>query len=237
MADFGVSEGVAAWDAWEAFAAAQAAAEASAAAEAAGAGAGAAAGGLFGSGALSGAAGASGGLTAADTALASQFAEGAGGLYGAAAEGAPSAGMISSAYGPAAELMGPQISESMLGPGGGAEGLGANGEGGMLDELKAKGIKALNKVGGAYNKLPGPVQSMVASQLMPHGQQAPVSAAPAPHGQPMPAMPSQPTSQMQPYAAKPFGSSYGPSQDDAGISPQLLALLKKLKAQQGGLYA
>lgn len=195
-----------------------------------------------------------GGLTAAELAAMSSVGGGAevGGLLGASEAAAPAT--FGSIYGAGAYGAGDTVTNSLLansaypaaleeGPGAAAaqgSGLGANSFATPYDELKYKAIGALNKAGGAYNKLPGPVQGMLAGQtlsaMMPKQGQPPpqMGMRPQPQG---PAQPSTPTYNQQPYQAQSFGSQYGKTNSILGgqqITPELLALLKKL---QGAGYA
>lgn len=106
------------------------------------------------------------------------------------------------------------------------------------EQMKYKGLNALNKVGGAYNKLPAPVQGLLASSLMPKPEpQMQAAQRPAPHPQSAPP-PSTPTYGGQGYQAHGFGSQYGQGQEGLlGMSPEQIAMLKRLLAQQGGSYA
>lgn len=111
---------------------------------------------------------------------------------------------------------------------------------GMYEDLKYKALNALNKTGGAYNKLPGPVQGMLASSamkgLLGPGEASPMAPPNRPPAQGMPPPQSAPTYNAQPYQAQSFGSSYGGQpQGLLGMSPEQIAMLKKMLA--GGSYA
>lgn len=259
MADAGVSETVAAWEAWEAAAAAaEAASAAGAGTGLLGAGTAAEVGsGLtaadyavladmqgFGAG---GAAGAGSGLGAADYAALEQGAGGGAGYgsgltsgdYGILERGA-GGGAAGGGWG--AGDVNPAYQTDAYGPGGAAErGSMAPSDYDKIDKwqmLKYKAANALNKTGGQYNKLPGPLQGMLAKGLFGTGEQAhPVSAA-----MPRQAMPYQavaPTYQSSPYQPRTFGSEYGQHAYSAAggqqMTPELVALLKRLQAQKGML--
>lgn len=245
MADFGIGETAAVEAAWEE-AAALAAAEAAAAAGTTAAG-GAAASGLTAAelAAMASASSVGGGSELGS--LGADAALGSGGLLGSGASefapaGAQAVGNWASEFGPQASQNGLLGSGSSLPYGAGdtvTNGIASQpGQGpGMYEDLKYKAINALNETGGQYNKLPGPVQGMIASQAMKGlfgtGQQPhPVSAQMPQHAM-APMAPIAPTYQQQPYQAQSFGSSYGGGMGGQQMTPQLLALLQKLRLQQG----
>lgn len=108
----------------------------------------------------------------------------------------------------------------------------------MLGNLKNEAANAYNKVGGAVNKLPKPVQGLVMSSLL--GQQAQPSgpatarpnAMPGPQAQATPSTPaySQQAPQNQTSLLGTFGSSYGPKSSGGllgGMSPEEIEMLKR----------
>jgi hypothetical protein len=98
------------------------------------------------------------------------------------------------------------------------------------ESLKTKGINALNKVGGAVNKLPAPVQGVLMSSLLGSPQQQTPPPAQMPPRQAQAAPPVQPAYQ----APQSFGSSYGsPGGGLLGqhLTPQEIEMLKRMRMQ------
>jgi hypothetical protein len=120
-------------------------------------------------------------------------------------------------------------------------------------DLLTKGLNALNKVGGTLNKLPKPVQGMLMSSLLapPKQQTPPPASMPPRQAQQAPAMqPTYQTSAPPPqYFAGSGGASgvgdgmgggYGGSAKVQGllgqaITPEELAMLRRLRMQRGGM--
>ena len=109
---------------------------------------------------------------------------------------------------------------------------------GQFEALKAEAVNALNKTGGAWNKLPAPAQSMLMSSMMGGqggGQRQSMQPARMPQGGAMPTPPVAPTYNQQAPQAQSFGSRYGgpPPQQGGmqGITPEMLEMLKKLQMQ------
>lgn len=109
---------------------------------------------------------------------------------------------------------------------------------GMYQELQYKAMNALNKAGGAFNKLPAPVQGLLVSSAIPKPQ-APQQHASSyrPPQQQQFAQPLKPTVQPASYQAQPFAtSSYGGGGHTSvlggeHIDPKMLEMLKRLQAQ------
>lgn len=107
----------------------------------------------------------------------------------------------------------------------------------QYDAMKYKAMNALGKVGGAYNKLPAPVQGLLVSQAIPKPSAPPPQAQrPAPHPQSAPP-PLQPTYNAQPFQAQNTASKYGAEASTEGLlanlTPQQIEMLKRMMAQRG----